>query len=161
MASNGDARLRASAPEDAEQQELQLTNGNGAGAHADANSAAGSSATSSGGGAGGGVGGGGSGEEGDERSSRQRPLLLSVRFAIALLGFFGTLSLYSLRVNLSIALPCMVYFNNTLNQYTPNMSAREELPAACQVALPSSNTTDPSEVRVRPLAGSLATINDH
>ena len=152
MASNGGARLLASAPEDAEQQELQLTSGKGAGAQADANGAAGSSASSSGSGAGGGVGGGGGGEEGEElerssRSSRPRPLLLSVRFAIALLGFFGTLSLYSLRVNLSIALPCMVYFNTTDQYRTPNMSTREELHAVCQVALPSSNTTDPSEVR--------------
>ena len=158
MASNGDALLLASAPEDAKQQELQLTNGNGANAQADANGAAGSSATSSRSGAGG--AGSGEGEEleleaGSKSSSaRQRPLLFSVRFLIALLGFFGTLSLYSLRVNLSIALPCMVHLNKTPDrQYgAPNMSALEELPAVCQVAPPSPNATDPSQVR--PLRGS-------
>lgn len=89
-------------------------------------------------------------DAGTTASGKRRPLLLSVRFLIALIGFFGTLSLYSLRANLSIALPCMVYFNKTADDYTyaePNWSAREELSVTCSLPLPVSNNTGPGEVR--------------
>ena len=79
------------------------------------------------------------------------PFWRSVRFlAITLLGFLGTVNLYLLRVNLSIALPCMVFINVSKGAGVskPNTSANVtdiEISPLC-VRPPPENISDPSKV---------------
>ena len=81
------------------------------------------------------------------------PFWCSVRFlAITLLGFVGSMNLYAMRVNLSIALPCMVYINDTKNEPINGQNASSStiisLVASCTRTL-TPNSTDSSGVRFK------------
>ena len=86
-------------------------------------------------------------EEAKEPSISPYPFFWSVRFmVITLLGFFGSMNLLALRVNLSIALPCMVLLNETENHSTGDANLTNSWSAdTCVRPLPS-NTTDKSNV---------------
>lgn len=45
---------------------------------------------------------------GDSHESGTHPLLLSSRLGLAVIGFFGFVNLYALRVNMSVAIVCMI-----------------------------------------------------
>ena len=83
------------------------------------------------------------------------PFWTGVRFlVITLLGFLGTVNLYALRVNLSIALPCMVFINVTKNE------SRADVPAGCFREPTNNNGSDPSKVRFPELIASLYVLYD-
>lgn len=87
-------------------------------------------------------------EEEAKELSITYPFFCSVRFlVITLLGFLGSMNLLALRVNLSIALPCMVHFNETKNDPIggPNVTTTSSSDVGC-VRPPPSNTTDKSNV---------------
>lgn len=66
------------------------------------------------------------------------PFFKSVRFlCVTLVGFLGTINLFVIRANLSIALPCMVYINTSNGEFKP----------AVQVSNESLSTAPPGCVR--------------
>lgn len=72
------------------------------------------------------------------------PFFWSVRFlVITLLGFLGSMNLLALRVNLSIALPCMVFLNETKNDPIgdPNVTTTSSSDIGC-IRPPPSDITD-------------------
>ena len=78
------------------------------------------------------------------------PFWCSVRFmVITLLGFLGTMNLYALRVNLSIALPCMVFVNDTKDKSFGDKNVTTPTASSASVCIrsPPPNMTDPSNVR--------------
>ena len=78
---------------------------------------------------------------------KEYPFWTGVRFlVITLLGFLGTINLYALRVNLSIALPCMVFINVTKND-TNASAANENVPAGCFREL-TNDSSDPTKVSI-------------
>lgn len=81
---------------------------------------------------------------------RTYSFLISVRFlCITLVGFLGTINLFVIRANLSIALPCMVYINTTAPEFKSveaenNVSVSTTQPGC--VRLDNVNTT--SDIKV-------------
>jgi MFS family permease len=76
--------------------------------------------------------------------------LISVRFlCITLVGFLGTINLFVIRANLSIALPCMVYISTTVSESkfveTKNNISVSTIQPGC-VRLDSVNTTNDIKV---------------
>ena len=85
----------------------------------------------------------------EEQKPSQYPFWRSVRFlVVTLLGFLGTANLFALRVNLSIALPCMVFINDSKNEIhvhsNSTTSTNTSLSSGC--ARPQPQNTAPTNV---------------
>ncbi|KAL5021879.1 hypothetical protein ScPMuIL_001034 [Solemya velum] len=78
-----------------------------------------------------------SGDEGEKIDPKEVPWWTSCRLGLAILGFFGFINVYALRVNMSVAIVCMVNQTAIRSTDDANTSAHAE----CRVS--GNNTSGP------------------